>query len=50
MKLLQAQQIAKLIFVEACQDAGGVYDITFRSGRDITVYVIQNKARLLQRR
>jgi len=40
MKLLQAQQIAKLILVEASQDAWGVYDITLRSGRDIRLYML----------
>jgi hypothetical protein len=40
MKLLQAQQIAKLILVEASQDAWGAYDITLRSGRDIRLYML----------
>jgi hypothetical protein len=40
MNLLQAQQIAKLILVEASQDAWGVYDITLRSGRDIRLYML----------
>ena len=39
-KLLQAQQIAKLILVEASQDAWGAYDITLRSGRDIRLYML----------
>jgi hypothetical protein len=40
MKLLQAQQIAKIILVEASQDAWGAYDITLRSGRDIRLYML----------
>ncbi len=40
MKLLQAQQIAKIILVEASQDAWGACDITLRSGRDIRVYML----------
>ena len=40
MKLLQAQQIAKLILVEASQDAWGAYDITLRSGRDKRLYML----------
>jgi hypothetical protein len=40
MKLLQAQQISKIILVEASQDAWGAYDITLRSGRDIRLYML----------
>jgi len=40
MKLLQAQQIAKIILFEASQDAWGAYDITLRSGRDIRLYML----------
>jgi len=40
MKLLQAQQIAKIILIEASQDAWGAYDITLRSGRDIRLYML----------
>ncbi len=50
MKLLQAQQIVKLILVEAAQDAWGAYDITLRLEGYKAVYAVQNKARLFQHR
>jgi hypothetical protein len=40
MKLLQAQQITKIILIEASQDAWGAHDITIRSGRGIRLYML----------